>query len=132
MSDKELEKIRREKAQALMRELSMPKEILQIRSYQQYSDLLKQYPNKLVVMDLWAEWCAPCKMFAPVFEKLQKEYHNHAIFVKVNVDENQLIAQQYGITGIPTTLFVKNGKVVHKIVGAANYNKVKEAVEKLA
>ena len=84
-----------------------------------------------VLVDFWAVWCAPCKMFAPVFEKLQQEYSNKFIFVKVNVDENQMVTNQYKITAIPTTLFLKNGKVMNKIVGATNYKKMKQVLESL-
>ena len=70
-------------------------------------------------------------MFAPVFEKMQKEHAQEFIFVKVNVDEVGSIAQTYGITGIPTTLFIKTDKVIHKIVGAVNEIHIRKVLEKL-
>jgi thioredoxin 1 len=69
--------------------------------------------------------------FAPIFKKLHGEYKKDFIFVKVNVDENNAIAIKYRITGIPTTLFIKNGDVVNKIVGALNYEQMKQILEKL-
>ena len=69
--------------------------------------------------------------FAPIFKKLQDEFQKDYIFVKVNVDENSAIAMKYGITGIPTTLFIKNGEVINKIVGAMNYDGMKKVLEKL-
>jgi thioredoxin 1 len=132
MADRELEKIKMEKARELLRELSMPKTIITLNTIQQYRELIENNPDKLIVIDFWAEWCAPCKMFAPIFEKLHQEYSTKSIFAKVNVDINQGLAQQYRITGIPTTLFVKHGNIVHKIVGATNYTKMKETLDKFS
>jgi len=71
-----------------------------------------------VIVDFWAPWCAPCKMVAPVLEKLAKELDGKVIIAKVNTDENQEWASRYGIQGIPTMLFVSGGKIVHRQVGA--------------
>jgi thioredoxin 1 len=71
-----------------------------------------------VIVDFWAPWCGPCKMIAPVLDKLAKEFTGKLLIVKVNTDENQQWAMQYGVQGIPTMLFVANGKIVHRQVGA--------------
>lgn len=71
------------------------------------------------VVDFWAPWCAPCRMVAPVLEELSKEFGASVQFVKVNVDHNQGLASRYGIQGIPTLLFFKDGQVVDGQVGAA-------------
>ncbi len=70
-----------------------------------------------VIVDFWAPWCGPCKMIAPVLEKVAKEYAGKVIVAKVNTDENPQWAMNYGVQGIPTILFVANGKVVHTQVG---------------
>jgi len=74
--------------------------------------------NKLVVVDFWAEWCAPCRMLAPVIEELAKEYAGKIIFGKLNVDENPTTAAKFGIMSIPTLIVFKNGQPVDVIIGA--------------
>ena len=70
------------------------------------------------VVDFWAPWCGPCRMVAPTLEKLAKEYAGKLIIAKVNTDENPEWATKLGIQGIPTMLFVSDGKIVHRQVGA--------------
>ncbi len=74
--------------------------------------------SKLSVIDFWAEWCGPCRVVGPVIEELAKDYEGKVQIGKVNVDFNPEISMMYGIRNIPTILFVKNGQVVDKQVGA--------------
>jgi len=74
--------------------------------------------NQPALVDFWAEWCGPCRMVGPVVEEISKDYNGKAIVGKVNVDNNPEIAAKYGIRNIPTILFIKNGEVVDKQVGA--------------
>jgi len=71
-----------------------------------------------VVMDVWAPWCGPCRMIAPVVEEMAKEFAGRAKVVKLNSDENQRVPSQFQIQGIPTLLFFKNGQLVDRVVGA--------------
>ena len=71
-----------------------------------------------VVVDFWAPWCGPCRMVAPILDTLAKEYAGKVVIAKVNTDEDQQFAQQYGVQGIPTMIFVAGGKLVHRQVGA--------------
>ncbi|MFX1409139.1 MAG: thioredoxin [Promethearchaeota archaeon] len=131
MSDNELEKIKQRKAEMLLKLQSMPSEIITIHGVNELNKLTKDFPDNVILIDLWAVWCGPCRIFAPIFEKLHQEYSKDFIFTKVNVDENPSIAQIYGITAIPTTLLIKNGKIVKKFVGVMNYEALKQILEKL-
>ncbi len=71
-----------------------------------------------VVVDIWAEWCGPCRMYGPVIEEVSKDYDGKVKFVKVNADECERVVQKYNVTSIPTTLLVKGGEIKGMNVGA--------------
>jgi thioredoxin 1 len=71
-----------------------------------------------IVVDFWAEWCGPCRMIGPIMEELAESFDGKAKIGKLNVDENPQIAMKYGVRSIPTVLFIKNGEVVDKVIGA--------------
>jgi thioredoxin 1 len=74
--------------------------------------------SKPVIVDFWAEWCGPCKMYSPIIEEVAKEFENKVKLVKVNVDENEALAAKYNISSIPTTILVENGNIKASFVGA--------------
>lgn len=131
MSDNELDKIRQRKMEMLLKQQNVPKEIINIHNEYDLNKLKEDFPDKIVVIDFWAVWCAPCKLYAPIFEKLQKEYYRDFIFGKINVDENPMIAQYFRISSIPTTLFIKEGLLLRKFVGVMNYETFRQFLEKL-
>lgn len=78
----------------------------------------KALSGGVAVVDFWAEWCGPCRLIGPIIEDLSKEYEGKATIGKVNVDDNPEISLKYNIRSIPTVLFIKDGEVVDKQVGA--------------
>lgn len=84
-----------------------------------------------VLVDFWAEWCGPCKMIAPVLDELAGEYQGKVKIGKVNVDEHQDLAAQFGVRSIPTLLFIKGGTVVEQAVGAKGKGALKASLDKL-
>jgi thioredoxin 1 len=84
-----------------------------------------------VVVDFYADWCGPCKIIAPVLEQLSKEYKGRAKFVKINTDDNQELAGQFGIMSIPTVMFFSKGKVEDIVIGAVPAAIFKQKLESL-
>lgn len=85
--------------------------------------------DKLIVLDFWATWCGPCKAIAPHIEELAVEFEGKAVVGKVNVDDDADIAAKYGVRNIPTVIFVKDGKLVDKQVGATPKTALKAKLE---
>ena len=86
----------------------------------------------LEMVDFWAEWCGPCRMIAPVLEEIVEDSDGDVTLMKVNVDENSALAARYEIRSIPTILFVKDGEVVDRVVGAVSRAALEQIVIALA
>lgn len=85
--------------------------------------------DKLTLVDFWATWCGPCRTMGPVVEDLAKEYSGKVNIGKLNVDNNPNVCGKYGITSIPTILFIKNGKVVDRTVGVYPRSKLVKMIK---
>ena len=87
--------------------------------------------KRLVLVDLWAPWCGPCRMVAPVLEKLSQQFADSLKVVKVNVDESPMVAQRYEARSIPMLLFMRGGELVETVVGAQPEHVLRARIEAL-
>lgn len=119
--DVELERLKQAKLREILRKLREPKERFPSKPLEVDEAKVQQVIGKyrLVVVDCWAPWCGPCRMIAPLIEEMAEEYAGKIVFCKLNVDENPRFTVKYGITGIPTLLVFREGRLVDRIVGAA-------------
>jgi thioredoxin 1 len=119
--DDDLQRIRERKLEELKRgfgdkPVAKPAGQVLVLDERQFPMAVRDHP--FLVVDMWAPWCGPCRMVAPVILDLSAEFAGKITFAKVNTDENQKIAMNYGITAIPTILLFARGKLVEKVIGA--------------
>ena len=100
----------------------------EITSQQEFEQQVLNSANPVFV-DFWAEWCGPCRIVGPVVEELSNEYGDKINFVKVNVDENNELAQKYNVFSIPTLAIFKDGQVVSQKTGAASKESFKTMID---
>jgi len=95
-----------------------------------YPNFDKVVNNTTVLVDFWAEWCAPCKVQDPILDEVAKEINGKILIGKVNVDDNRTIASKYGIMNIPTMILFKNGEKVHQFVGVQSKEQIINVLNK--
>jgi thioredoxin 1 len=120
-NDEEIEAIKQRKMAELQKALALNTAMSSIKepitlSDSNFKNEVSKYP--ILLIDFWAPWCGPCRMISPMIEQLAREYTGKVVFGKVNIDENRMITQSFGIQSIPTMIIFKNGKAVDIIVGA--------------
>ncbi|MBP1926320.1 thioredoxin 1 [Sedimentibacter acidaminivorans] len=101
--------------------------ILYPKNTKEFDDIIKK--DKLVLVDFWATWCSPCRMLAPVIEKIAEQYEGKITVLKVDVDDQQELAIRYGIQSIPTVTLFKDGNVAAKEIGVKPLNSFTSMIE---
>lgn len=117
--DEELERIRAKRLEEIKQRIMPPSsghDRIILLNQDNFIPVIRENPN--LIIDFWAPWCGPCKMLTPVIEQLSIEYSGRVQFAKCNTDENQQIANQFGISAIPAVFFYQNGTIIHSITGA--------------
>ena len=104
--------------------------IIEINEQNFQTAVLDESSKRLVVIDFWADWCAPCKALMPVLEKLANEYDGQFLLAKVNADEQQNISGQFGIRSLPTVIFMKEGQPVDAFQGGQSEKEIREFLDK--
>jgi thioredoxin 1 len=135
LADEELEKIKQKKLEGVMKKMTEEKKASQVAgnkpchlSDHDFDD--KITGAKVALVDFYADWCGPCRMMAPTIDVLTNEYSGKVLVAKVNVDENPMLAQKFGITSIPTFGIFKGAKLIGTIVGAVGKDPLKKALDK--
>ena len=130
MDDPELEKIKQKKLAEMLAQQQESIAQSQVQITDLSSSNFDSITSKgLVLVDFWAEWCGPCKMMHPVFERMAKKYR-HIKFTRVNVDQNQDISMKYGVQAIPTFILFKDGKQVERMTGAVGESGIQMIAKK--
>lgn len=128
--DEEIEKIKERKLKERLMKMSLSKRgnVLHLDSAS-FKELLKS-ESKPLLIDFWAEWCTPCRLLSPIFERLAEKYSDKVVFAKVNVDECPELAREYGIMAIPTLILFSNGVEVERIVGLVPEKRIESLIKK--
>ena len=94
---------------------------------EELNEILKN--NALVLVDFYASWCMPCKMLSPIIEEIAKEYEGKVVVCKIDIDENEELANEYNIMSVPTVIIFKNNENVEEIIGLNNKSKYTRALD---
>ncbi|MEM3506537.1 MAG: thioredoxin [Candidatus Bathyarchaeia archaeon] len=130
MENQEIERIKAKKIEALKKSLQSHKESkVHDLDEVKFNEFINK--NKPMLIDFWAEWCAPCLMMKSIFEELAKDYGDKVIFGRINVDENQNLAIKYGISAIPTFILFLNGKPIERLIGAVGKKPLEDIIRKI-
>lgn len=102
---------------------------MKILNHNQFNEIKNKEGIKVV--DFFADWCGPCKMLSPVLEQLSEEMDESVEFIKINIDENLSLAQEYGVTTIPTLVFLKDGKEQDRTIGFVPKDSIKDKISNI-
>ncbi len=127
-TDKKAEEIKKKMVEDIMNKgkENYPGEPVKVND-DDFQETIEKYP--LVLVDFWADWCGPCKMMEPILEDLAEEYQGEVVIAKMNVDQNQQVPGQFGVSSIPTLVLFKNGERVDRMIGALQKQQLKQKFE---
>lgn len=128
--EKDLEQLKQEKMEEIMSEKEseeFPSEPITVTDGN-FEEVINKYP--VVVIDFWAEWCAPCKAMGKVIKELANKYSGEIVFGKLNIDENPETPRKFQVSGIPTLLITKDGEPADKVVGMAPKERLNQRLSK--
>ncbi len=91
---------------------------------------LLESESRPILVDFWAEWCGPCRMLAPIFEKLSEKYSDKVVFAKVDVDEHPYLAEEYGVMAVPTLILFVNGVEAERVIGLVPEKHIESLIKK--
>ncbi len=129
--DIELERIRLNRKKELLKKQQEPvKRVIQVTDQTFNEEVINQSKDRIVMVDFWAVWCMPCRMLGPILEELVNDYDGRVILAKLNVDENPMASQVYGIRGIPAVKLFKNGQLIDEFVGLRPKEMIKGWIDK--
>lgn len=111
--------------------MSFPNEILLPSNFEEFEKILSNYLEKYIIVDIYTDWCSPCKRFSPIFSEVHEMYKDKVIFAKVNLEEINEVGNKYKIASIPTVLFFKNGELIKQVIGAIQKGSFIELIENL-
>lgn len=128
--DEEIERIKEKKLKEMLMKMSSGKKgnVIHLSSVS-FKEVLKS-ESRPILIDFWAEWCSPCRLLSPIFEKLAEKYSDRVVFAKVNVDECPDLAEEYGIMAIPTLILFTNGVEAERIVGLVPEKRIESLIRK--
>ncbi len=135
IEDDELERIRQQKMANMSKAQATPQlpgdgRPIHVESVEQFKEIIEKHQETPIIIDFWAEWCGPCRMLAPVFEKAAAEYKGKAIFLKVNSDEQSSIAQYFRVSSIPDVVLVHRKEVKAVWIGLRPFEFYKAEINK--
>lgn len=113
---------------SIVEEDNMENNVLEVTSKNFEAEVLKS--NKIVLVDFYADWCGPCQILSPIVEEVAK-VNNNVKVVRINVDESQELAIEYGVMSIPTLVIIKNGKEINRSVGVISQSQIEELIEEI-
>jgi thioredoxin 1 len=125
--DEEVERIKDKKLKELLKE-TKKSNIINLNSIS-FKSLLDS-ESRPILVDFWADWCGPCRMLAPIFEKLSEKYSDKVVFVKVNVDECPDLAEEFEVMAVPTLILFVNGVEAERVIGLVPEKRIESLIKK--